>query len=354
MIDKRFNREELTRLGIYDLRTIGRLKGVASPTKHKKETLIDMIIDVQEDSAKVVPISNRGRPVKFTALQSIMNLGEPDLLLNNNEPDAGKVFIFEDGSGAHDFDRQPLSPNIVKLEVGKQLKIIDVLSPIQKGGRILITGDGATGKTYLLQQLAKAIKNYQPSIKVIMLLVDEVKENYNDFEGEDIEVIATNYANGSLVSVSTAEKALISAKNNAMENDVVFLVDSLDRLAKDYSAFMPNQHFASSIHTIANVKKFFGCAKPIDGGSLTIIATLDASTCSEQLLEIEINRLATTKIALDSELASKRIFPAINIAGTFTRKDEKLLTKSEYEKNVNSRREMLKQEPDEAVLKFGG
>ena len=229
------------------------------------------------------------------------------------------------------------------------MRVVDLLTPIGFGQRALIVAPPRTGKTVLMQGIAKSIRRNAPNAKVITLLVDERPEEVTDFRRNvDAEVVASTFDEDAASHVHAAEM-VISKARRMVENgdDVVILLDSITRLARAYNALMPNGGRTMSGGVEANAlqkpKKFFGSARNIEGGgSLTIIGTALVETGSkmDEVIFEEFKGTGNLELHLDRALSDKRIFPSINMEKSGTRKEELLYHPDELVKIYSLRRAM--------------
>jgi len=230
------------------------------------------------------------------------------------------------------------------LERGKEgisMRVMDILTPIGKGQRGLIVAPPRTGKTVLLQKIANSISDNEPDAKLIILLIDERPEEVTDMERHTkAQVLASTFDEPPERHVQVAEIVIEMAKRTAeCGQDVVILLDSITRLARAYNTLQPHSGKilsggvdASALH---KPKRFFGAARNIeDGGSLTIIATalVDTGSRMDEVIFEEFKGTGNMELGLDRSLVDKRIFPAINIERSGTRKEELLLHPDELGK----------------------
>lgn len=225
------------------------------------------------------------------------------------------------------------------LEYNKKIystRTIDMLVPIGKGQRSLIVAPPRTGKTVLLQQIATAIEKNHPNSVLIVLLIDERPEEVTDMERSvKGEVISSTFDEPAQRHVQVAEMVIEKAKRLVEhKKDVVILLDSITRLARAYNAVVPPSGKILSGGVDSNAlhkpKRFFGAARNIEeGGSLTIIATALVETGSrmDEVIFEEFKGTGNMELHLDRKLVEKRIFPAIDLNRSGTRKEELLLTK---------------------------
>jgi len=229
----------------------------------------------------------------------------------------------------------------VKLEVTPKdptTRIMDMLTPVGKGQRGLITSPPKAGKTIILQKIANSITTNHPDMKLIVLLIDERPEEVTDMERTvKAEVISSTFDEPADRHVTVAEMVIEKAKRLVEhKNDVCILLDSITRLARAYNAVVPHSGKILSGGVDSNAlqkpKRFFGAARNIEeGGSLTIIATalIETGSRMDDVIFEEFKGTGNMEIVLDRRLADRRIFPSIDINRSGTRKEELLLTPDE-------------------------
>jgi transcription termination factor Rho len=238
----------------------------------------------------------------------------------------------------------PLYPNErIRLETKSgdvSTRIMDLLTPIGKGQRGLIVAPPRTGKTMLLQSIAHSITQNHPEIILIVLLIDERPEEVTDMQRSvKGEVVSSTFDEPASRHVQVAEMVIEKAKRLVEhKRDVVILLDSITRLARAYNTIVPPSGKVLSGGVDSNAlqkpKRFFGAARNIEeGGSLTIIATalVDTGSRMDEVIFEEFKGTGNMEISLDRRLVDKRVFPAIDVNRSGTRKEELLL--SEYELN---------------------
>lgn len=220
-------------------------------------------------------------------------------------------------------------------------RMINLFCPIGKGQRGLIVSPPRTGKTILLQKIANAITHNQPEVFLIVLLIDERPEEVTDMRRNvKGEVIASTFDEQATRHVQVAEMVLEKAKRLVEhKNDVVILLDSITRLARAYNQTVPTSGKILSGGVDSNAlhkpKRFFGAARNIEkGGSLTIVATalIDTGSRMDEVIFEEFKGTGNMEINLDRKMVDRRLFPAINIKKSGTRKEELLLTEEELNK----------------------
>lgn len=217
-------------------------------------------------------------------------------------------------------------------------RIVDLLTPIGKGQRGLIVAAPRTGKTMMLQNVAKAIAHNHKEVILIVLLIDERPEEVTDMQRSvDGEVVSSTFDEPATRHVQVAEMVIEKAKRLVEHGkDVVILLDSITRLARAYNTVVPPSGKILSGGVDSNAlhkpKKFFGAARNIeDGGSLTIIATalIDTGSRMDEVIFEEFKGTGNMEIHLDRRLMDKRVFPAIDINKSGTRKEELLIAKED-------------------------
>ena len=240
------------------------------------------------------------------------------------------------------------------------MRIMDLVAPIGMGQRGLIVSPPKAGKTMLLQKVANAIRENHPDIYLIVLLIDERPEEVTDMEEHvDAEVIASTFDEPAERHTQVAEMVLDKAKRLVEhQKDVVILLDSITRLARAYNVTVPHSGKILSGGVDANAlhkpKRFFGAARNIDqGGSLTIIATALVETGSrmDEVIFEEFKGTGNMELILDRHIADKRIFPAIDLNRSGTRKEELLLSETELNR-VYLLRNFLSDMPAAEAISF--
>ena len=239
----------------------------------------------------------------------------------------------------------PLYPQEkIKLEHDSKdvcTRIMDLLTPLGRGQRALITSPPKAGKTILLQKIANAITINHPDIKLIVLLIDERPEEVTDMKRSvNAEVISSTFDEPADRHVAVAEMVISKGKRLIEhKNHVVILLDSITRLARAYNAVVPHSGKILSGGVDSNAlqkpKRFFGAARSVEeGGSLTIIATALVETGSrmDDVIFEEFKGTGNMEIVLDRRLADRRIFPAMDINRSGTRKEELLLGEDELKR----------------------
>jgi len=239
----------------------------------------------------------------------------------------------------------PLYPQErIKLETVREAvsgRVMDLLTPVGKGQRGLIVAPPRTGKTMLLQSLANSITANQPEVVLIVLLIDERPEEVTDMQRSvKGEVISSTFDEPAARHVQVAEMVIEKAKRLVEhKRDVVILLDSITRLARAYNTIVPPSGKVLSGGVDSNAlqrpKRFFGAARNIEeGGSLTIVATalVDTGSRMDEVIFEEFKGTGNCEIILDRKLVDKRVFPAIDIQRSGTRKEELLIPKEDLQR----------------------
>ncbi|HKK27725.1 MAG TPA: transcription termination factor Rho [Gemmatimonadota bacterium] len=238
------------------------------------------------------------------------------------------------------------------------MRILDLIAPIGKGQRSLIVSPPKAGKTILLQKIANSVLENQPECKLIVLLIDERPEEVTDMEEHvDAEIISSTFDEPADRHTQVAEMVLEKAKRLVeYRHDVVILLDSITRLARAYNTTVPHSGKILSGGVDANAlhkpKRFFGAARNIEGGgSLTIVATALVETGSrmDEVIFEEFKGTGNSEVILDRQIADKRIYPALDLNRSSTRKEELLLTDTELNRMYLLRNFLSDMPPAEAV-----
>lgn len=265
-------------------------------------------------------------------------------------------------------DLTPIYPTErIKLEYNNcplSMRLIDIISPIGKGQRAMIVAPPKVGKTTLIKQLATSIKNNNPDIHMIILLVDERPEEVTDikekFQSENCEIIYSTFDELPERHTRVAEMVIEHAKRYVeLKKDVVILLDSITRLARAYNFVVPSSGRVLSgglePGAIHMPKKFFGAARNIrEGGSLTILATalVDTGSRMDDVIFEEFKGTGNMEVFLDRNMSEKGIFPAINIFKSSTRMSELLLTKEEQKIENYLRRNIKNDDNIDKLIKI--
>ncbi len=229
----------------------------------------------------------------------------------------------------------------------RSARIIDLVSPIGKGQRCLIVAPPRTGKTVLLQNIANSIEKNHPECYLIVLLIDERPEEVTDMQRSvKGEVVSSTFDEPATRHVAVSEMVIEKAKRLVEhKRDVVILLDSITRLGRAFNTVVPSSGKVLTGGVDANAlqrpKRFFGAARNIEeGGSLTIIATalIDTGSRMDEVIFEEFKGTGNSEIVLDRKIADKRVFPAIDILKSGTRKEELLVDKIDLQKTFVLRR----------------
>src|SRR6201997_923414 len=263
--------------------------------------------------------------------------------VNFEHPDVAREKIFFD-------NLTPLYPqDRIKLEVPNNMsaRVLDLIAPVGKGQRGLIVAAPRTGKTMVLQSIANSITSNHPEVTLIVLLIDERPEEVTDMQRSvKGEVISSTFDEPASRHVQVAEMVIEKAKRLVEhKRDVVILLDSITRLARAYNTVVPSSGKVLTGGVDANAlqrpKRFFGAARNIEeGGSLTIIATalIDTGSRMDEVIFEEFKGTGNSEIVLDRKVSDKRVFPAIDIARSGTRKEELLVPTDQLKKMYVLRR----------------
>jgi len=254
--------------------------------------------------------------------------------VNFEHPDSARNKIFFD-------NLTPLYPeDRINLEISGDMssRVMDLTTPMGKGQRALIVAPPRTGKTMLLQSIAHSVEKNHPEVILIVLLIDERPEEVTDMQRSvEGEVVSSTFDEPATRHVQVADMVIEKAKRLVEhKKDVVILLDSITRLARAYNTVQPPSGKVLSGGIDANAlhrpKRFFGAARNVEeGGSLTIIATalVDTGSRMDDVIFEEFKGTGNCEIHLDRKLVDKRVFPAIDIAKSGTRKEELLMSEDE-------------------------
>ncbi len=262
-------------------------------------------------------------------------------------------------------DMTPIFPDErLRLECGRTstaMRIVDLLSPIGKGQRGMIVSPPKAGKTTLLKQVALSVRQNNPEIHLLILLIDERPEEVTDIkeaiEGENVEVIYSTFDELPEHHKRVSEMVIERAKRLVEhKKDVMILLDSITRLARAYNLTVPpsGRTLSGGLDPAAlhMPKRFFGAARNMrEGGSLTILATalVDTGSKMDDVVYEEFKGTGNMELVLDRKLSEKRVFPAIDIPKSGTRREDLLLSREEQEAVETMRRALNGMRADEAV-----
>jgi transcription termination factor Rho len=277
--------------------------------------------------------------------------------INGRDPkDVHELATFENLTPLHPDERIHLETESEIIET----RVIDLVSPMGFGQRALIVAPPRTGKTVLLQLLTSAIAKNHPDVHVIVLLVDERPEEVTDFKRstpDSVEVVASTFDEEATRHIQVAEMVMEKARRLVeFGENVVILMDSITRLARGYNNGMPSTGKIGTggvdSKALIRPKKFFGSARNIeDGGSLTIIGTalVDTGSKADEVIFEEFKGTGNSELHLTRKLVEKRIWPAIDIAASGTRREELLLDPKEHELVGRLRKVVSDMSPVEAM-----
>ena len=392
---------ELEKLNLTDLRVKAKEKGIKNITKLKKDELISLLTEKEKDynttnsNGNEYKLTNEGDefvegilevlPDGYGFLRGENYLPTPkDVYISpvqikrfrldtgdkvkgiKRTPKEGEKFpaliYVGEVNGQHPEkamkrprfdDLTPIYPNQrLKLETLPSeytMRLMDLLSPIGKGQRGMIVAPPKAGKTTILKKIANSITTNNPDVELIVLLIDERPEEVTDMKRSiDGDVIYSTFDELPEHHVKVAEMVLERAKRLTEQNkDVVILLDSITRLARAYNLVIPTsgRTLSGGLDPAAlhKPKRFFGAARNTeDAGSLTILATalVDTGSRMDDVIFEEFKGTGNMEVHLDRKLSEKRIFPAIDINKSGTRKEELLLSKDELETVFNLRKAM--------------
>ena len=277
--------------------------------------------------------------------------------INGRDPkDIHDIATFENLTPLHPDSRIHLETESDIIET----RVIDLVAPMGFGQRALIVAPPRTGKTVLLQRLTNAIAINHPEVCVIVLLVDERPEEVTDFKRstpDSVEVVASTFDEEAVRHIQVAEMVMEKARRMVEFGDhVVILMDSITRLARGYNNGLPSTGKIGTggvdSKALIRPKKFFGSARNIeDGGSLTIIGTalVDTGSKADEVIFEEFKGTGNSELHLTRKLVEKRIWPAIDIAASGTRREELLLDPKEHELVGRLRKVVSDMSPVEAM-----
>ena len=264
--------------------------------------------------------------------------------INFEDPEKTRNKInFDNLTPLYPQDKLKLEIETTKIEKKADVttRLIDLIAPIGKGQRSLIVSPPRTGKTVVLQNIAHSITTNHPEVYLIVLLIDERPEEVTDMQRSvKGEVVSSTFDEPAMRHVQVAEMVIEKAKRLAEhKKDVVILLDSITRLGRAYNAVVPSSGKVLTGGVDANAlqrpKRFFGAARNIEeGGSLTIISTalIETGSRMDEVIFEELKGTGNSEVIMDRKVADKRIYPAIDITKSGTRKEELLLSKEELSK----------------------
>jgi len=299
-------------------------------------------------------ISGQVRPPKIEEGERYFALLRVEAVNFENPELAKQRILFDNLTPLHPRER-------IRLETKNgdtSMRIMDLLCPIGKGQRGLIVAPPRTGKTILLQKIANSIAENHPEIKLIILLVDERPEEVTEMERKvKGEVVSSTFDEPPQRHVQVSEMVIEKAKRLVeYKHDVVVLLDSITRLARAYNAVVPHSGKVLSGGLDSNAldwpKRFFGSARCIEeGGSLTIIATalIETGSRMDEVIFEEFKGRGNMEMVLDRKLSNRRIFPAMDISQSGTRKEELLIPEAELKRVWVLRKVLSQMSPLEAM-----
>ncbi len=374
--------DELQKMAIGDLHKLAESEGIEEPNKLPRQQLIFQLLTTKAQSSGLVfgsgtmEIMPEGFGFLRSPEQSYLNSPDdiyvsPSLIrklglrrgmqlrgpirppkegeryfallrvdkVNGRGPETARQLpIFEDLTPLHPEERYVLETSPDEVE----MRIVDLVAPIGRGQRGLIVAPPRTGKTVLLQKITRAISSNYPDTKIIVLLIDERPEEVTDFRrntANEVEVVASTFDEDSHRHVQVAEMVIEKARRFVEFGDhCVILLDSITRLARAYNAAQPHSGKIMTggidSNALTRPKKFFGSARAIEnGGSLTILGTalVDTGSKADEVIFEEFKGTGNSELHLDRKLVEKRIYPAIDVAASGTRREELLLDPKELE-----------------------
>ena len=280
--------------------------------------------------------------------------------INVSEPNTKKhKILFENLTPLFPDDRMVLERGNGSTE-DLSARIVDLIAPIGRGQRALVVSPPKAGKTLMLQNIAQSIVANNPDVTVIVLLIDERPEEVTEMQRSVRgEVVASTFDEPPSRHVQVAEMVIEKAKRLVEhQKDVVILLDSITRLARAYNTIVPSSGKVLTggvdAHALERPKRFFGAARNIEeGGSLTIVATalVDTGSKMDEVIYEEFKGTGNQELHLERKIAEKRIYPAINIRRSATRREELLMSEEELQR-VWILRKLLHDMDDMAAIEF--
>jgi len=271
---------------------------------------------------------------RYFALLKVSKINHADIELAKNR------ILFDDLTPLYPKERLNLEIEGAKSN-NLSARLIDLTYPLGKGQRALIVAPPRTGKTYLMQNIARSITTNHPEVTLMVLLIDERPEEVTDMRRSvKGEVVSSTFDESAIRHVQLAEMVIEKAKRLVeSKKDVVILLDSITRLARAYNTIVPSSGKVLTGGVDANAlqkpKRFFGAARNIEqGGSLTIIGTalVDTGSKMDEVIFEEFKGTGNSEIVLDRKLSDKRIYPAIDITKSGTRREDLLIDKATLSK----------------------
>jgi len=280
--------------------------------------------------------------------------------INVSEPNTKKhKILFENLTPLFPDDRMVLERGNGSTE-DLSARIVDLIAPIGRGQRALVVSPPKAGKTLMLQNIAQSIVANNPDVTVIVLLIDERPEEVTEMQRSVRgEVVASTFDEPPSRHVQVAEMVIEKAKRLVEhQKDVVILLDSITRLARAYNTIVPSSGKVLTggvdAHALERPKRFFGAARNIEeGGSLTIVATalVDTGSKMDEVIYEEFKGTGNQELHLERKIAEKRVYPAINIRRSATRREELLMSEEELQR-VWILRKLLHDMDDMAAIEF--
>ncbi|CAN1569166.1 Rho Transcription termination factor [Rhabdaerophilaceae bacterium] len=280
------------------------------------------------------------------------------ITINFEEPEKARHKVHFDNLTPLYPDQRLKLENLDPTKKDLSSRVIDLVSPIGKGQRALIVAPPRTGKTVLLQNIAQSITGNHPECYLIVLLIDERPEEVTDMQRSVRgEVVSSTFDEPATRHVQVAEMVIEKAKRLVEHGrDVVILLDSITRLGRAYNTVVPSSGKVLTGGVDANAlqrpKRFFGAARNIEeGGSLTIIATalIDTGSRMDEVIFEEFKGTGNSEIVLDRKVADKRVFPALDILKSGTRKEELITPRDQLQKTYVLRRILNPMGPQDAI-----
>lgn len=406
-------REKYESLGLADLKEIAKTRGIKGVTAMKKAEVVEAML-AEDEKSKIDPeklSSDLDSGIEVEGILEVMPDGYGFIRSDNYLPGENDVYVapsqirkfslktgdillgntrvktqgekfsallyLKKINGLHPSelykrtnfeDMTPIFPDErLRLETGKSsvaMRIMDLLSPVGKGQRGMIVSPPKAGKTTLLKEVARSIKTNNPDMHLIILLIDERPEEVTDIreaiEGPNVEVVYSTFDELPEHHKRVSEMVIERAKRLVeMKKDVTILLDSITRLTRAYNITVPpsGRTLSGGLDPAAlhMPKRFFGAARNMrEGGSLTILATalVDTGSKMDDVVYEEFKGTGNMEMILDRKLSEKRVFPAIDIPKSGTRREDLLLTEDELQAVNIMRRALNSMKPDEAVEKI--
>ncbi len=261
--------------------------------------------------------------------------------INHDKPENAKQkILFENLTPLFPDERLPLEAGNGSTE-DLSARVIDLVAPIGKGQRGLIVSPPKAGKTLIMQNIAQSITRNSPECTLIVLLIDERPEEVTEMKRSVRgEVVASTFDEPPARHVQVAEMVIEKAKRLVEhKKDVVILLDSMTRLARAYNTIIPSSGKVLTggvdAHALERPKRFFGAARNVEeGGSLTIISTclIETGSKMDEVIYEEFKGTGNMELHLDRKMAEKRVYPAINVRRSGTRREDKLMTEEELQR----------------------